>query len=331
MKFLSLLVFRLGKAVSVVLGVVVVNFLLIRLAPGDPASIMAGEAGATDAEYVNRLREQFGLDLPLIQQLLIYIKNVLQFDLGFSYRNRLPVIDLILERLPATLLLMASAFVFSLVLGVLAGVFASRSRYENRHKWVDSAVMSGALLFYATPQFWLALMAIIFFSLTLGWLPAYGMESIGAGLTGWNMVVDVAAHLVLPTVSLGCFFVAVYARLTRASMLEVMGMDFVKTARAKGVPSGQVIRRHVLRNALMPVVTFAGIQLGQMAGGAVLAETVFGWPGIGRLMFDSLSQRDYQLLLGIFLVTSTMVVTFNLLTDLLYRFIDPRVDQGATP
>jgi peptide/nickel transport system permease protein len=174
-------------------------------------------------------------------------------------------------------------------------------------------------------------MAIIFFSLTLGWLPAYGMESIGAGLTGWNMVMDVGAHLVLPTVSLGCFFVAVYARLTRASMLEVMGMDFVKTARAKGVPSGQVIRRHVLRNALMPVVTFAGIQLGQMAGGAVLAETVFGWPGIGRLMFDSLSQRDYQLLLGIFLVTSTMVVTFNLLTDLLYRFIDPRVDQGATP
>lgn len=331
MKFLSLLVFRLGKAASVVLGVVVINFLLIRLAPGDPASIMAGEAGATDAEYVNRLREQFGLDLPLLQQLFIYIKNVLQFDLGFSYRNRLPVIDLILERLPATLLLMASAFVFSLILGVLAGVFASRSRYENRHKWVDSAVMSGALLFYATPQFWLALMAIIFFSLTLGWLPAYGMESIGAGLTGWARVTDVAAHLVLPTVSLGCFFVAVYARLTRASMLEVMGMDFVKTARAKGVPSGLVIRRHVLRNALMPVVTFAGIQLGQMAGGAVLAETVFGWPGIGRLMFDSLSQRDYQLLLGIFLVTSTMVVTFNLLTDLLYRFIDPRVDQGAAP
>lgn len=331
MKFLSLLVFRLGKAASVVLGVVVINFLLIRLAPGDPASIMAGEAGATDAEYVNRLREQFGLDLPLLQQLFIYIKNVLQFDLGFSYRNHLPVIDLILERLPATLLLMASAFVFSLILGVLAGVFASRSRYENRHKWVDSAVMSGALLFYATPQFWLALMAIIFFSLTLGWLPAYGMESIGAGLTGWARVTDVAAHLVLPTVSLGCFFVAVYARLTRASMLEVMGMDFVKTARAKGVPSGLVIRRHVLRNALMPVVTFAGIQLGQMAGGAVLAETVFGWPGIGRLMFDSLSQRDYQLLLGIFLVTSTMVVTFNLLTDLLYRFIDPRVDQGAAP
>lgn len=329
MKFLGSLVFRLGKAASVILGVVVINFLLIRLAPGDPASIMAGEAGATDAEYVNRLREQFGLDLPLFQQLLIYIKNVLQFDLGFSYRNGLPVIDLILERLPATLLLMSSAFVFSLVLGVLAGVFASRSRYENRHKWVDSTVMSGALLFYATPQFWLALIAIIFFSLTLGWLPAYGMESIGAGLTGWARVMDVAAHLVLPTVSLGCFFVAVYARLTRASMLEVMGMDFVKTARAKGVPSGLVIRRHVLRNALMPVVTFAGIQLGQMAGGAVLAETVFGWPGIGRLMFDSLSQRDYQLLLGIFLVTSTMVVTFNLLTDLIYRFIDPRVDQGA--
>ena len=165
--------------------------------------------------------------------------------------------------------------------------------------------------------------------MVLGWLPAFGMETVGAGLTGWARAGDIAQHLVLPTVTLGCFFMAVYVRLTRASMLEVIGMDFVKTARAKGVGPGRVIRAHVLRNALLPVITFAGIQLGQMAGGAVLTETVFAWPGIGRLMFDALLQRDYQLLLGIFLVTSIMVVVFNLLTDVLYRLIDPRIGAGA--
>jgi peptide/nickel transport system permease protein len=329
MKIFSFLFSRLGKALVVILGVVVFNFLLIRLAPGDPASIMAGEAASSDPAYVAQLRQQFGFDQPLYQQLWLYLKGVLQFDLGFSYRNKLPVLDLIAERLPATLLLMGSAFLFSLLLGVLLGVLASTSRYTSRRKWLDSAIMSGALLLYATPLFWLSLLLIILFSVSLDWLPAFGMETVGAGLVGWARVKDIAAHLLLPAVSLGCFFMAVYARLTRASMLEVMGMDFVKTARAKGVPANRVIRKHILRNALLPVVTFAGIQLGQMAGGAVLTETVFGWPGIGRLMFDALMQRDYQLLLGVFLVTSAMVVLFNLITDLIYRFVDPRIELGA--
>ncbi|QTD46865.1 ABC transporter permease [Ottowia testudinis] len=329
MKILSFIAARVAKALLVILGVVVLNFLLIHLAPGDPASIMAGEAASSDPAFVEQLRQQFGLDKPLWQQLALYLKGVLQLDLGYSYRNQLPVLDLIAERLPATLLLMGLAFVFSLGVGVLLGVLAAQSRFTGRRRWLDSAIMSLALLFYATPLFWLSILLVILFSVTLGWLPAFGMSSVGAGLTGWAHVQDVAAHLVLPVVSLGCFFMAVYARLTRASMLEVMGMDFIKTARAKGVPAGQIIRRHVLRNALLPVVTFAGIQLGQMAGGAVLTETVFGWPGIGRLMFDALMQRDYQLLLGVFLVTSIMVVTFNLLTDVVYRLIDPRIDHGA--
>jgi len=328
-KLISFLISRSGKSVIVILGVVILNFLLIRLAPGDPASIMAGEAASSDPAYVAQLRERFGLDLPLVQQLWVYVRGILQLDLGYSYRNQLPVLDLIAERLPATLLLMGLAFVFSLLLGGLLGVLAARSRYVGRHKWLDSGIMSLALLLYATPLFWLSLLMVILFSVTLGWLPAFGMESVGAGLTGWGRVQDVAAHLVLPVVSLGCFFMAVYARLTRSSMLEVMGMDFVKTARAKGVPAGQVIRRHVLRNASLPVVTFAGIQLGQMAGGAVLTETVFGWPGIGRLMFDALMQRDYQLLLGVFLVTSAMVVVFNLITDLVYVLVDPRIELEA--
>ena len=328
MKTVSFLVSRLGKAVFVVLGVVIINFMLIRLAPGDPAAVLAGESGSSDPTYVAQLRQEFGLDKPVYVQLATYLQGVARLNLGYSYRERLPVLDLILDRLPATLLLMGCAFVFALLLGVLFGIIASRARYQGKRPWVDSVLMTGALLIYATPQFWLALLAIIFFSLQLGWLPPFGMETVGSGFTGWAHARDVALHLVLPTVSLGCFFMAVYARLTRASMLEVLGMDFIKTARAKGVPVGQIIRHHALRNALLPVVTFAGIQLGQMAGGAVLTETVFGWPGIGRLMFDALIQRDYQLLLGVFLVTSTMVVVFNLLTDLIYRFVDPRIQES---
>ena len=326
MKLLPFLLARLGKAIGVTLGVVVMNFLLIRLAPGDPAAIMAGEAASSDPTYVAQLREQFGLDQPLLWQLWLYLKGIVQLDFGFSYRSKLPVLDLIAERLPATLLLMGLAFVFSLGVGGLLGVLAARSRYTGRHRWVDSALMSLSLVLYATPLFWLSLLMIILFSVTLDWLPAFGMESVGAHLQGWAHVTDVAAHLVLPVTALGCFFMAVYARLTRASMLEVMGQDFVRTARAKGVPAGQVIRRHVLRNAMLPVVTMAGIQLGQMAGGAVLIETVFGWPGVGRLMFDALLQRDYQLLLGVFLITSVMVVVFNLLTDLVLRLVDPRIE-----
>ena len=329
MKFLSFLVSRIGKALVVVLGVVIINFFLIRLAPGDPAAVLAGQAGAGDAAYVEQLRVAFGLDKPVLTQLFLYLKGVVQLDLGFSYRNHVPVLDLIVERLPATFLLMSCAFVFSIVLGVFLGVVAAKARYRNKRRWIDSSVMTGALLLYATPLFWLSLMGILLFSVVLGWLPAFGMETVGSGLTGLARAADIAQHLVLPTITLGCFFMAVYVRLTRASMLEVIGMDFVKTARAKGVSPSRVIRAHVLRNALLPVITFAGIQLGQMAGGAVLTETVFAWPGIGRLMFDALLQRDYQLLLGIFLVTSIMVVVFNLLTDVLYRLIDPRIGAGA--
>ncbi|MFY3550925.1 ABC transporter permease [Achromobacter insolitus] len=329
MKFLSFLASRIGKALVVVLGVVIINFFLIRLAPGDPAAVLAGQAGAGDAAYVEQLRVAFGLDKPILTQLMLYLKGVVQLDLGFSYRNHVPVLDLILERLPATFLLMSCAFVFSIVLGVFLGVVAAKARYRNKRRWIDSSVMTGALILYATPLFWLSLMGILLFSVVLGWLPAFGMETVGANLSGWARALDIAQHLILPTVTLGCFFMAVYVRLTRASMLEVIGMDFVKTARAKGVSPGRVIRAHVLRNALLPVITFAGIQLGQMAGGAVLTETVFAWPGIGRLMFDALLQRDYQLLLGIFLVTSIMVVVFNLLTDVLYRLIDPRIGAGA--
>lgn len=312
---------RLAKALVVIVCITVLNFLLIRAAPGDPALVMAGEAGETDEQFLTQLRERFGLDKPLVVQLGIYMSHVLTLDLGWSYRQQAPVATLIAERLPATLLLSLAAFAISLSLGVAIGVLAA----ARQGRWSDTAISGLALLFYATPLFWLALMAVLLFSVQLGWLPAFGYETVGSGNTGiWRML-DILAHLVLPAMTLGLFFMAVYVRMTRASMLEVARLDFAKTARAKGLRPGVVQRRHVLRNAILPVITLAGLQAGQLVGGAVLIETVFAWPGIGRLMFDALQQRDYNLLLGVFVVSAAVVLFFNLLTDVLYRLADPRI------
>jgi peptide/nickel transport system permease protein len=222
-------------------------------------------------------------------------------------------------------LLTGSAFLFSLALGIALGGLAAR----RAGTWSDSAITTLALVFYATPLFWIALMSQILFSLKLGLVPNVGYETIGAGYTGVTRVLDILHHLVLPALTLGLFFTALYARMMRASMLETAGADFVRTARAKGVSPGVVTRRHVARNAILPVVTLAGLQAGQIVGGAVLTETVFAWPGIGRLMFEALAQRDYQVLLGVFFVSSAMVVLFNLITDVVYRVVDPRIQVGA--
>jgi peptide/nickel transport system permease protein len=192
-------------------------------------------------------------------------------------------------------------------------------------RWSDTLISLVTLIFYATPLFWLALMAVLLFSVQLGWLPGFGYETVGADYTGVARMLDILQHLVLPAMTLGLFFMAVYVRMTRASMLEVNQLDFVKTAKAKGLRPAVIQRRHVLRNAILPVVTLAGLQAGQLVGGAVLIETVFAWPGIGRLMFDALSQRDYNLLLGVFIVSAAMVLLFNLITDVLYRIVDPRI------
>jgi peptide/nickel transport system permease protein len=313
---------RLAQAVIVLLLIVVLNFFLIRAAPGDPAQVMAGEAGAGDETYVEQLREKFGLDRPLHEQLFRYVSGIVTLDMGYSYRQEQPVAKLIFERLPATLLLTGAAFIVSILLGVLLGALAA----ARVGRWADSLITVVALIFYATPLFWIALMAVLLFSVQLGWLPGFGMETVGAGLHGLARLLDIAKHLILPSLTLGLFFMAIYARLTRASMLEVVNLDFVKTAKAKGVHPGRIWRVHVLRNAILPVVTLAGIQAGQLVGGAVLTETVFAWPGIGRLMFDALLQRDYNLLLGVFFISSAMVILFNLITDFVYTLVDPRIE-----
>lgn len=322
MKRLHYMLTRIAQGLLALALIATVNFLLVRAAPGDPVAVLAGEAGASDAQFVAQLRARFGLDQPLSTQLGRYLGHVAQGDLGFSYRQQQPVLDLILERLPATLLLTGSAFAMSLLFGVVLGALAAR----RAGSWVDSGITVVALVFYATPLYWLAMMAVLVFTVHLGWLPGFGHMTVGADLHGLAAVADTAKHLVMPALTLALFYMAVYARMTRASMREVAQMDFVKTARAKGVAPGRIQRMHVLRNALLPVVTLAGIQAGSMIGGAVLTETVFAWPGIGRLMFDALLQRDYNLLLGCFLVTAGMAVLFNLLTDLVYTLVDPRIE-----
>ncbi|MGO4391982.1 ABC transporter permease [Variovorax sp. M-6] len=313
---------RCVKAALVILFVIAINFALIRAAPGDPATILAGEAGAVDAGFVERVRKDYGLDRPLPVQLLTYMKQLLSFDFGNSYRENRPVKEIILEKLPATLLLTLSAFVFSIAVGIGLGIAAARRAGSA----LDALITAGSLVFFAMPLFWFGLLAIVLFSVKLGWLPPYGMSTVGADLAGWRAWLDTGRHLLMPAVTLGLFYVAVYTRVTRAAAIEVMDQDFVKTARAKGVPEGRIWRRHILRNAILPVITFVSLQAGHILGGSVLVETVFAWPGIGRLAFDALFQRDYNLLLAVFFVSSVMVVVFNLVADLLYSLADPRIE-----
>ncbi|MBX9629173.1 MAG: ABC transporter permease [Burkholderiales bacterium] len=318
------LAWRLLQAIPIVAGIAVFNFMLLQFAPGDAADVLAGEAGGATPEYIAQLKARFGLDQPVPVQLGKYLWNVARLDLGFSFRHNMPVVDLILSRLPATLLLMGAAIVLAFSLGVLLGVTAAR--HVNRP--LDTIISVGALLAYATPIFWIGLMMILLFSVQLGWLPSSGMRTIGADLTGLGYVIDIARHLVLPATALSLFFMALYTRLMRASMLEVYSLDYVTTARAKGLTERRVAFKHVLRNALLPMVTMLGLQIGSMLGGSVLVETVFGWPGLGRLAFEAVFQRDNNLLLGILLLSSVLVVFINVVIDLTYARLDPRIEVG---
>ena len=313
---------RLLQAVPVILAIVVCNFLLVHLAPGDAALVLAGEAGSATPEYMAQLRAKFQLDRPLAVQLLAYVKSVLMLDLGYSFRHDRPVIELILSRFGPTLLLMTTSLVVSVGVGVVLGALGASAL----HSWRDNLISVFALVSYATPLFWLGLMLIVVFSLQLGWFPTSGMESIGAFHEGWRRVTDVAWHLALPAATLSLFFVALYTRLMRASLLEQRGLEYVTAARAKGLSERRVLLRHVLRNAILPVVTMAGVQAGNLVGGSVIVETVFGWPGLGLLAFQSLFARDLNLLLGIFLLCACTVVLINLVVDLLYTVVDPRIE-----
>jgi peptide/nickel transport system permease protein len=312
---------RLLQAVPVVFAILVLNFLLLHLAPGDAAQVLAGEAGSATPEYMAQLRQRFGLDRPLALQLLLYVKNMLVLDLGFSFRHGLPVLDLIAGRLGPTLLLMLTTLVLSVTAGNVLGLLAA----ARAGSWRDTLISILALVSYATPLFWVGLMLIVVFSLKLDLLPTSGMETVAAFHEGWALVVDVARHLVLPALTLSLFYMALYVRLMRAAMLEQAGMDYVTTARAKGLSEARITLSHVLRNAVLPVVTMAGVQVGSLLGGSVVVESVFAWPGLGLLAFQSLFARDFNLLLGIFFLSACVVVAVNLVVDVVYTLLDPRI------
>ncbi|MGY4535526.1 peptide/nickel transport system permease protein [Pseudomonas sp. TE3786] len=318
---------RVGRVLLVIVLVLIGTFLLLRLAPGDPALTMASASGLDDPAYVEQLRHEMGLDLPLSSQLFSYLSALASGDLGFSHRNQTAVWPLIAERLPATLLLLFCAFVLSMVVGVSLGVVAARSRQRGGR--LDRIIGGAVMLLYALPPFWLALLLVLLFSVAWGVLPAFGMETVGGGLSGWSRLSDVAQHLVLPCASLSFVFIAVYVQLTRGAMLEVFSQDYVRTARAKGASETRVLVRHVLRNALLPVTTYAGLQLGQLASTSLLVEVVYAWPGIGRLLYESLEARDYPLLLGVFVVISLLVLLGNLLSEVACYLFDPRVAAGG--
>ena len=313
---------RLFQGVPIILAIIVINFFLLNLAEGDAVDVLAGEAGSATPEYMAQLRAKFGLDQPLPVQLLVYLKNVLALDLGYSFRHDMPVSDLIFDRFFATGLLMTCTILLAVGFGVLLGLLAAM----RLNTWKDAVITVFALITYATPLFWVGLMMIVVFSLKLGWLPTSGMENVAAFYEGWDRVKDIAVHLILPTITLSLFYLALYTRMMRASMLEQYGQDYVVTARAKGLTERRITFVHVLRNALLPVVTMAGVQVGALIGGSVIVESVFAWPGLGMLAFESLFARDLNLLLGIFMLSSILVIVVNLIVDIIYCFLDPRIE-----
>jgi peptide/nickel transport system permease protein len=309
------------QAVPTVFGIVILVFLLLQMVPGDAVDVLAGESGGISEEGLALLRTSFGLDQPVLVQLLAYLNNLAHFSLGFSPRYNTPVMDLIMTRLPGTLILMLLSQIIAIAAGIVLG--AVMAVWEG--KWPDRLLSLVALLLYSTPAFWIGLMALVVFSVWLGWLPSGGNITIGAGLQGWAYVKDFAAHAVLPVVALAGFFVAIYARLVRAAMLEISRLDFVRTAHAKGLTPFVVTVRHILRCALVPLTTVAGMHFGTMLGGAAVVETVFSWPGLGRLALEAVMARDYAVLLGILLLSSLTVILANMLVDLLHAWLDPRI------
>lgn len=311
---------RLVGSVFVLLIVVVGTFLLLEAAPGDAVDAYVVSTGG-DAGMVEALRQQWGLDQSALTRLASYLWALLHFDLGHSVAFSRPIRDVIFERLPVTLLLMGSATALSFGLGSALGIYAGARPGSFRDRFLSTA----SLALYAVPGFWLALVLVIVFAVDLRWFPIAGFETVASGKTGFARAADVANHLVLPVASLGFIYLALYLRMMRAGMAEVWRLDFVRAARARGLSRRRIVLAHVARNALLPLVTMLGLQSAQMLGGSVVIESIFSVPGLGRLAQEAVALRDTPLLLGIILVSAVLVILINLLVDIAYAFLDPRV------
>lgn len=296
---------RLLYTVPVLLGISLLLFFMLRMLPGDPAQVLAGQMAS--AEEVEMIRHQLGLDQPVMLQYIHFLNRLAHFDLGRSARTQNPVIQEIWARLPNTLVLAVLAISLACLLGIPAGVLSAVKPYS----WLDYLMTSAALFGISMPVFWLGLMLVLIFSVTLHWLPAGGTGS-------WQ-------HLILPSFTLAMFVVAFIARMTRSTMLEILSQDYTTTARSKGLTEKVVVIKHALKNAMIPIITVIGLQFGMLLGGAVLTETVFAWPGLGRLIVDSILARDYAVTQGAILIFGLLYVLVNLVVDLLYAVLDPRI------
>ncbi|MGB9778169.1 MAG: ABC transporter permease [Candidatus Bathyarchaeales archaeon] len=309
---------RISQYIPLILGIVIVTFLLVHMAPGDPTYILVGEI--SNEEFIRAARARLGLDKPLHEQLLIYICNVLRGDLGYSYLRSETVSNLVLSRIPATLLLVLTAMIISAIIGVILGTIAAARRGV-----IDVSLSTLSLFGISIPYFWLGQIFLIVFAVTLGLFPTGGMISLRANYQGIYYFLDVMHHLALPATTLAVFNIAYTTKITRGGVLEALTQDYIITARSKGIPERRVLFRHALRNALIPVVTYTGLNIGTLLVGAILTETVYSWPGMGSLLYDSIRLRDYPVVLGIFIYGSIMVITANLIVDILYGFLDPRI------
>ncbi len=321
MTFLRATFFRSLYAILLLIAVLVLNFSMMHMAPGDVADTIAQSMGGADPEIMAQIRADYGLDQPFLIQLATYVGKVLNFDLGFSFFYNQPVVSLILERLPATLLLVLGAQLLALTLGVVLGVISAR----NPNGMTSHLVTGLALFGYAAPVFWTGILCLIAFSLHLGWFPTSGMRDVTVAGGGWAKLLDIAHHAVLPIITLCSVYLALYSRLCRTAMLEVLGSDYVRTAKAKGLSARQVVYKHALKNAVSPVITLAGLQFSAVISGAVLVEAVYSWPGLGTLAFQSIIARDTPTILGILFFSALVVIVGNLLTDIALRLVDPRV------
>lgn len=315
---LAFMIRKLLQYIPMIFGVIIITFILVNMAPGDPTFILVGEVG--DEEFVRAARARLGLDKPFHERFLIYMSNVLKGDLGYSYLRSEPVAKLIVDRIPATLLLVLTAMSLSALIGIIIGTIAAAKKGI-----LDVSLSTLSLFGISIPYFWLGQIILIIFAVRLGLFPLGGMVTVGSNYQWIEYVLDVLYHLVLPVTTLAIFNLAYTTKITRGSVLEALTQDYIVTARSKGLPESRVIFRHALRNALIPVVTYTGFNTGVLLVGAILTETVFAWPGMGSLLYDSIRLRDYPVILGIFIYGSIIIIIANLVVDLLYGVLDPRI------
>lgn len=304
---------RIVDLIPTLFLVAIIVFLITRMIPGDPASTMLGPQASV--EEINNLREQLGLNDPLFQQFVDYVKQLFQFDLGYSIAYNRPVTELILERFPNTIVLTLFSLILSLIIGMTAGIVSA----VKKGTFWDYAFSLISLIGVSIPVFWLGIMLVLLFSVYLGWFPSTGMGSMQNG------IVDYFSHLILPGITLATIPMATFSRITRSSMLEVLEQNYIKTAKAKGVAGWLIVVKHALKNAMTPILTVLGMQVSSMLGGAVLTETIYSWPGMGRLIVDAINRRDFIVVQGTVLFLALLFVLINLLIDLLYTVVNPKV------